>query len=523
MSAGLRKLLAVAVVSGPLVMLLFAIEDPIARELMANSAVLAAGTLMLSVPVGTALAVVCLRTDVAARGVAIVLLGMLLVVPPYLQASAWLSWFTLPGWSALDPTSGDWFGGMPAAIWVHAVAAVPWVALIVGLGVGFVEPELEEESMLVAGAVPVFLRVTLRRAAGSIVVAGLWVTVLVTTDISVTDLFQVRTYAEEIYTRQVLGTEPGAAPLAAAPLVVGLAWLAVVAATVGLQLAPVGTTLSARRPWQFRLGRFRWPVSAAVSVVVGLMALVPVASLMHRTGVQVSRVGNDYQRSWSVGKLLRMVAESPFRFGEEFVWSGVIALLVATAAVAVAAVLAWVARRGAVGTVVTVGLIGAAAAIPGPLVGTALVALLSQGDSAVLEFVYNRTIVAPWAAQLVRAIGPTTLVCWHAFHSVAGETLDAAATEGADAVTRWWWIGLGQRRRALAAAWLVAWIVAFGELSATILTVPPGVTPITVRVFGLLHYGVDDQVAAVCLVQLLVFACLAGGLFVIVRRRSADA
>ena len=52
---------------------------------------------------------------------------------------------------------------------------------------------------------------------------------------------------------------------------------------------------------------------------------------------------------------------------------------------------------------------------------------------------------------------------------------------------------------ALSAAWLAALAVSAGDLAATILTAPPGVTTVPIRVFGLLHAGVDDQAAGICL------------------------
>ena len=41
---------------------------------------------------------------------------------------------------------------------------------------------------------------TLRRIWPAIGLAALWVAMLVATDMTVTDLYQVRTYAEEVYT-----------------------------------------------------------------------------------------------------------------------------------------------------------------------------------------------------------------------------------------------------------------------------------------------------------------------------------
>ena len=59
---------------------------------------------------------------------------------------------------------------------VHALAALPWVILIVGVGLCAVEPELEESALLDYGPGRVLLHVTLRRALGAIAAAALAVT-----------------------------------------------------------------------------------------------------------------------------------------------------------------------------------------------------------------------------------------------------------------------------------------------------------------------------------------------------------
>ena len=51
--------------------------------------------------------------------------------------------------------------------------------------------------------------------------------------------------------------------------------------------------------------------------------------------------------------------------------------------------------------------------------------------------------------------------------------------------------------------------VAWGDLAASVLVVPPGVTTLSIRIFGLLHYGVEDQVAGICLALVAVFAAVA--------------
>lgn len=58
-------------------------------------------------------------------------------------------------------------------------------------------------------------------------------------------------------------------------------------------------------------------------------------------------------------------------------------------------------------------------------------------------------------------------------------------------------------------AWLVAFAIACGELSATILVTPAGITTVPIRVFRLLHAGVRNQVAAICLTSIMGFLLIA--------------
>ena len=47
---------------------------------------------------------------------------------------------------------------------------------------------------------------TIRLSFGAIILGGIWVAVLMMTEMSVTDLFAVRTYAEELYIQLNLGS-----------------------------------------------------------------------------------------------------------------------------------------------------------------------------------------------------------------------------------------------------------------------------------------------------------------------------
>jgi iron(III) transport system permease protein len=124
--------------------------------------------------------------------------------------------------------------------------------------------------------------------------------------------------------------------------------------------------------------------------------------------------------------------------------------------------------------------------------------------------------------MLVKTLPIAVLILWYAFRTVPDELLESASSEGAGRMARFVRIGVPSRWRSLAGAWLAAFAVASGDLAASILVVPPGITTIPVRVFGLIHSGVDDQVAGICLTTVWGF-CAIGGLVLCLMRPAKNA
>src|SRR5262249_15281589 len=141
--------------------------------------------------------------------------------------------------------------------------------------------------------------------------AAVWVGLQTATEVTVTDVMQVRTFAEEIYTQFVRPEpDPAAATVQAVvaravavsiPAVV-LTWLLVVGAARSWERRlPPRATLAAP-PLQFPLGRARWPLLVGAVLVVGAVAGVPLASLVWKAGLGGTPV------HWSPAVTLRHVA-----------------------------------------------------------------------------------------------------------------------------------------------------------------------------------------------------------------------
>jgi iron(III) transport system permease protein len=481
--------------------------------------------LAISLPLGTVLGILIARTDLPIRRLAAAMLGLLLIVPLYLIAAAWQSGFGLFGWYTLvfgGSLQQPWLIGWRGAIFVHALAATPWVALLVGLAARQVEPQLEEAALLDASPWRVFLHVTLQRIAPALGLASLWVSLLVATDMTVTDLYQVRTYAEEIYVDFAAPTDitaPELPPWIGAAVVAALAAAAIVVFT---SAAHHSARLLPNRPHQFQLGWARWPAVAVVSVALLLLIGVPLFNLIYKAGVIVQPTAGGVVRSWSAAKGLHIVADSPGRFSKETGWSLAIAAAAATAALLVAVPLSWFARRGGVAAAPATLFAAAALAVPAPLLAIGLIHLLNNPDLPWLTWMYH-TIAAPMLAQAIRALPLAMFLVWLGFRSIAEEQLEAAALDGAGRWARFYHIALPQRWQPICAAWIAAFLVAFNELPATLLLEAPGRMTLPIAVYQLMHGTGEDRLAGIALAMVLEYGIVAAAVLIVWRllvRRS---
>jgi iron(III) transport system permease protein len=476
------------------------------RSLAFNTLKLVAGTLAISLPLGALSGILIARTDLPLRRLAAATIGLLLIVPLYLQAAAWQSgfgpygWFTLAFGGSSDPWLWKWRG----AIFIHAMAAMPWVALFVGLAARQVEPQLEEAALLDAPAWRVFCLVTLRRIWPAIGLASIWVSLLAATDMTVTDLYQVRTYAEEVYVDFAAPTDIHAAPLG--PWTGALVITALTAAAILLcaGAAQHSARLLPRKPIVFALGTWRWPAAAITGCVLFVAFGVPIVNLVYKAGVVTHPTATGVTRFWSAVKCLHFIATSPTRYQKEFGLSLLIATGAAAIALAASVPLAWLAKRGGLLATPAILLGATALAIPAPLLGVGLIDLLN-GPSMALNWLYD-TSAAPIIGQAIRTLPLAIFISWLAFRSIPHDQLEAAALDGAGAGARFFRVALPQRWPTLAAAWLAAFLVAFNELPATLLLQPPGTMTLPVQIYQLMHGTGEDLLAGIVLFLLAAYA-----------------
>jgi iron(III) transport system permease protein len=488
------------------------------QNLALNSVLLAAGTCAIALPIATALAVAITRTAVFGRSTVVLLLFTLLFLPLYVQLAGWDALAGKNGWQTLAFGAVDrpLLSGMTAAIWIHAMAAIPWAVLIIGIGLLLVEPELEEAALLDTSPLGVLLTVTLPQTLPFLFVAAVWVGVSTTTEMTVTNIYLVSTYTEELYMSLALSPSLGEAALEVAPGIMAVVLLVLATLLLITWLLSGGQSASLRRQVVLPTGWLQVGISLAVWLVVLALVGVPLFSLVYKAGVQIQLVDGVAIHSWDGQKFAGVIALVLGRFQSEFWWTVVIAASTATATLLLANVLGWLARWGGWRAIPAGVVTALAIAVPGPLVAIAIIGILNQRGSFAI-WVYDRTIVGPLLAQMVHASPLALLIVWQAFRSISDETLAAASLDGAGRWTTLAAVAIPQRKAALAAAWLAAFAVSAGDLGYSLLVLPPGMNTIQREIFGLVHSGVEEQVAGVCLVQVLAYLVIAGFLLTLLR------
>ncbi len=341
--------------------------DRVAR-LAVNTLLLVGGTCLIAVSAGTLLAVLLVRTALPGRGALLAVLVLLLFVPVPLIVS---SWQALLGAGGLLPiglwVSGadrPWATGWGPAIWVHGLAALPWVVCIVGLGLRWVEPELEEEAALVIPPWRVLWEVTLPRCRASIAAAALFVALQTAGDISVTDMMLISTLAEEVYTQFTIGGAAiGHTLLLALPwLVVLIAVLSIAAARLERVLPPLPVVVRGPRPF---IERPAWPWLVLIALVFATL-IVPAAGLVWRLG----EAGQP--RYWSPAHAWHQLAAQAWLLGRPLLLSIGTALASGGLVAGVALVACWLARDSAALRGFLLVVLTTACVMPGPVVGIGL-------------------------------------------------------------------------------------------------------------------------------------------------------
>jgi iron(III) transport system permease protein len=455
------------------------------RGLLYNTAALGAGTALLSscigVPLGLALARAPLQPRVLLRAV----LAAPLLIPPHVAGLCWIYIGNPRGvvaellGSDLVP---DWTYSLAGATVALSLVFYPLPMLATEVAMRRIEGRLEEAAVLVATPLRVLARISLPLAAPMVLAASLVTFVLAVSEFGVPGLLRVRVYATEVFTAFAALYDFGSAMALAVPLLVlCVAVAGVAAALVGDRLL-VTRRGTVSRP--LALESWRWPAMAGFVLVLLVALVLPLAVLVREAS------GAD-----APGSVVGAAGEA---IRNSLVSAAVAATTMTSIAIGLGYARARSKRRA--GLLMDV-LYIAMFSVPSTIVGVGLIGVWNRPGPLGAAYGTDFMLVLAYVARFL-PVAALMVAAGIRYVPISHE--ESAALAGAGWLTTQRRVVLPQIRLALLACWVVTFILAFGDLGASVLVAPPGEATLPIRVYTLIANAPPSQVAVLALLQIVV-------------------
>lgn len=438
------------------------------------------------------------------RSITVMLVGGLLFavgLPLVLHAGAWESTAGKFGWLMLTQTGAraagtsqyGIFSGLIAAGWIHGLYGGAIVTLTTWHGVRKTPPALIQQSRMDLSPLAAWWRVRLPIAAPWFLLGLLLTALLAASEMTVADLYGFRTVADEFYL--FYATTPSVLSVCMACALP----VAISASLVRWMLANRRSNIATQTDLGQTVAEGYPPIVTGLAGLAGLALVllivgVPMIGLLIKLGHQVVVVDGTVEASWSWRESATRLLSAPRDFRSEYQWTTIIALLAGGSSLLIASPLALLGRTNARWEPWLDGATIIAFVIPGPIVGMTVVWVFQYSVPG-FNYLYQQTLLPTLIAVLVRAVPVSYWVMRSSFRGIPDSTIDTARLD-ASPLRRSFAIYRPLLARGWFAASLAGALVASGDLPATLPVIPPGVTTVGTRLFGLLHSGARYQEAA---------------------------
>ncbi|MCI0669307.1 MAG: ABC transporter permease subunit [Myxococcaceae bacterium] len=486
----------------------------------------------LAFVLGTPLAILLFRTDLALRGVFVALFTLPSAVPPFIWGMGWLS-LASPRAGYLNRFFGEGtfdIYGAGGIAFVMGLSGLPLVLLAGAAALRRVDPALDEAAR-VCGATPLraLLTTTLPLALPSLLSGAVMVLLMTASAFGVPYLLGVsatpptRVLTTRIYELVLLGGEGSLTR--ALVLSSALVLLAPVALLATWALGRAGRVrLSAGKglsPRTLSLGRARGPLSLAVGAVCAGLVLLPLGavaltSIQRSFGAELSWESLTFAH-WTGVLLANRTLDAA---GRSLVLSVGAGALVCALGLASAVLRRRFRRLGPA--------VEALAVWPYAIPGTVLALALLVAFSRDVRFILLDRVAfvlalahTPWLLLLAYVVKHLALGARNSTEALAQVDVslaEAARVSGAGPVRAFVDALLPLLRPALLAAFVLTFLVCVTEITMSVLLIPAGSEVLGTLLFELQSYA-DPASAAVLACALVVLVLLGQGALAGVRRR----
>lgn len=474
----------------PLAALLWSLQvDPIQPEtgpthflrLLLSSIGLALRTAIIATGFAWALAFILVRTNMPARLLLLLVAYLPFFVPSYIHV--WI-------WSRLGESISSWLGfghfdGILATVWVLVLSYYPIALFVLVAAFSRIDQHQVEAARQYGTPLRALVKVHWRYLRPYLALSLVLMFIFSFSDFAVSDFFQVRVYATEVFIQLSAYQSIGGAVQISAPIIlIGMVLLYLLMRLI--HRVYLGSQ-SGRGPAKLRyLGQARIPLFTLVLVVLVAVVVYPVFFLASRV------------TGWSV--FVRALRSG---------WADALAGLGSAAVISVAIsgialLVAYSCQRKLVPAGNWIRWLSLfILVIPNSLVGVGFVAALS---GLAIPAGLSLSVAVLMVAQLIVWFPLALEFFILAWVRIPPALEDVAYMTGNRFVSVFRRILMPQLSVPVLSVTLLLLILCFNELTLLVLLGPPGWSTLPARLFSTIHYGPESLIAAYSLLQIVVIS-----------------
>lgn len=473
-------------------------------ELGWHSLRLGVATALMAIPASFFIAVIFDQGNWPGKLVLQKIWRLFIFIPLPITATIWLGSFSNLGRSqAFGLSAKPIVTGWLAASIVHALAAMPLLVWIFASVMRRSDKSLQELAQLDHPFPRSFFCSKFIQTIPAIQASAIIIVMLTTSDMTVTDLVQERTFAEESYLQSQMGDGLAAAASTALPPTVFTAilfciWLSryknslITAAHFQMNINPQSYTFHRRIN--------SWPPLFIMSGLTLLLWILPIMAITWRAGRSGGVALLNQLPQWSLKNLAFNLSGARADLSDTFVST----LMVCSMTAFFSVILAWLLVETAVKSrLITLLLIAGCTiglATPGPVAG-----LATAWAWMPLHIIYDSPAIVI-LAQLFRLLPIAILWVWPAITSRSLAIAEMIQLDRLSTHQKLMQVVLPGVGPLLTATFFIIFAMAFAELPASNIVAPPGLDLFSIRLWGLMHTGLESHLAAVVLLSMLLIS-----------------
>jgi iron(III) transport system permease protein len=412
--------------------------------------------------------------------IAAVFLLTFYMISPYIHAMSWLEIFSVGKFSFIKT-------GL-----VLSMYYLPLNMAIVLLGMNSIDNDYVKMGRIYRNDEDVFYKIILNMLKPYLLGAMSLVFILSSSDFSVPSLFQLKTYSFEIFTSYSSGADIGEVIVLSLPLIALNLAAFIIMFFNYRKMSYEFKGSSILRNYNLKLGN--------KSRLIEVIALALAASLIVVIFMNFKNIGN-----------INMVVDTFYENIDSILYSIYISL-VATAISLLFVLMANKINRSIFASIVLL----SPMLLSGSLIGISIIGIFIKSNA--YSYFLNRDILLIYSST-VKSIPIVYLVLKACFDTDNRDLIRCGRIYQKSLLHRIIKVEMPMRGLHIAGAFFFGFSYVFGEISSSILLIPPGKQLIALKIYSYLHYGSGNRISALGLIIILFFGLLTSVFIYTVNRK----